>query len=208
MAEWNYEKNGNLNPHELTAFSSKKVWWLCDKGHEWEARIRDRVGGSRCPYCAGSLPIPGHTDLATIHPRIAREWHPTKNGNLKPCDVTFKSGKKVWWLCSKGHEWQATVASRNKGNGCPYCSGRYAIKGENDLQTVNSRLANEWNYEKNQGITPMDVLPNSEKKVWWKCSKGHEWESTVAHRNNGRGCPECAKERRKKKSVSDDSEKT
>ena len=91
------------------------------------------------------------------------------------------------------------VSSRNKGACCPYCSGRYAIKGENDLQTVNPSLAKEWNYEKNDGLTPMDVLPNSNKKVWWKCSEGHEWQSTINHRNNGRGCPICAKEKRKKK---------
>jgi hypothetical protein len=30
----------------------------------------------------------------------------------------------------------------------------------------NPILAKEWNYDKNKELTPMDVLPNSEKKVW------------------------------------------
>ena len=110
---------------------------------------------------------------------------------------TGGSEKKVWWKCSKGHEWKATIVNRNKGRNCPYCSNRKVLKGYNDLQTVNLKLANEWNYEKNNGLTPFDVLPNSDKKVWWKCEKGHEWQARIADRNNGRGCLECYKDRRK-----------
>ena len=106
------------------------------------------------------------------------------------------SGKKVWWKCDKGHEWQATMSSRNQGHGCPYCSGQKVIKGENDLQTVNPTLAKEWNYEKNNGLTPADVTPSNDKKVWWKCKKGHEWQATISNRNSGNGCPVCNSERK------------
>ena len=122
MAEWNYEKNGDLNPLEIKGSSSLKVWWKCEKGHEWAARIRDRIDGSRCPYCAGTLPIPGITDLATTHPHLAKEWHPTKNGTLTPFDVIAGSDKKVWWMCEKGHEWEAHVKRRSRGTGCPICN--------------------------------------------------------------------------------------
>ena len=50
----------------------------------------------------------------------------------------------------------------------------------------------EYNYEKNKDIKPTDVLCGSNKKVWWKCRNGHEWESTVNNRARGRGCPICA----------------
>ena len=131
--------------------------------------------------------------MLTINPTLAKEWNHEKNDKLTPSDVMPNSNKKVWWKCSNGHEWQAMVSSRNKGACCPYCSGRNAIKGENDLQTVNPTLAKEWNYEKNNGLTPMDVLPNSGKNVWWKCSEGHEWQARIADRNKGRGCPICRK---------------
>lgn len=75
------------------------------------------------------------------------------------------SNKTAYWKCYRGHEWQAPIDSRNRGNGCLYCSGRCAVKGENDLQTVNPKLASEWNYDKNNGLTPMDVTSNSNKKV-------------------------------------------
>ena len=195
--EWNYEKNGKLKPESFTANSNKKVWWKCSKGHEWQAIIANRNKGIGCPYCSGRYVIKGETDLQTINPTLAKEWNYEKNNGLRPDAFTVSSGQKVWWRCSKDHEWQAAIAHRNNGRGCPYCSGRYVIKGENDLQTVNPILSKEWNYEKNNGLTPVDVMPNSGKKVWWKCSNGHEWQAKIDHRNKGTGCQQCAREKRK-----------
>ena len=192
MAEWDWEKN-EKSPDQFTLGSNQKVWWKCEKGHEWEARINSRSDGNGCPYCSGRYAIKGENDLQTVNPDLAKEWNYEKNNGLMPNDVLPSSNKKVWWKCDKGHEWQSTIANRTDGHGCPYCSGRFVIKGENDLQTVNPDLAKEWNYEKNNELTPSDFLPNSNKKVWWKCSKGHEWQSTINNRNKGRGCPKCAK---------------
>ncbi len=196
--EWNYEKNGNLKPEHFTANSNKKVWWKCSKGHEWQSKISHRNNGSGCPYCADQKVLKGYNDLKTLNPILAKEWDYDKNDELTPDTVALGSTKKVWWKCNKGHEWQAAINNRSKGRGCPFCSGRYAIKGENDLQTINPTLANEWNYENNNGLTPADVLPNSDKKVWWTCSKGHEWQATIGSRNKGSGCPHCAREKRRK----------
>ena len=194
--EWNYEKNGNLKPEHFASNSNKKVWWKCNKGHEWQANIDSRTRGNGCPYCSGKYTVKGENDLQTINPVLAKEWNYEKNDGLSPEDVTPHSGKKVWWKCNKGHEWQAKVYHRNNGSGCPYCSGRYAVKGENDLQTVNPVLAKEWNYEKNDGLSPADVTPNSHKTVWWKCSEGHEWQATIGNRHRGSSCPKCYKERK------------
>ena len=68
------------------------------------------------------------------NPTLANEWNYEKNNGLTPADVMPNSDKKVWWKCKNGHEWQAMIGNRHRGNGCPYCSGRYAIKDENDLQ--------------------------------------------------------------------------
>jgi DNA-directed RNA polymerase subunit RPC12/RpoP len=104
--------------------------------------------------------------------------------------------KKVWWQCNEGHKWQSTISHRAQGSGCPYCSVLYVIKGKTDLQTVNPRLAKEWDYEKNNELTPADVSPNSDKKVWWECIKGHKWQAKIGHRNHGSGCPYCSKRRK------------
>jgi DNA-directed RNA polymerase subunit RPC12/RpoP len=112
--------------------------------------------------------------------------------------VTHGSNKKVWWKCKKGHEWQSMILSRSKGNGCPYCSGRYSVVGETDLCTTHPQLIEEWNYEKNAGISPTDLTKGSGKKIWWKCQTcGHEWVSAIKDRSNGHGCPKCARKRPK-----------
>lgn len=81
--------------------------------------------------------------------RLMAEWNFEKNTDLILERLTIGSGKKVWWKCTKGHEWQAVIRDRSRSNGCPYCYGRHILKGENDLQTINPSLALEWNYEKN-----------------------------------------------------------
>ncbi len=196
--DWNYEKNNGLDPVNVTPDSNKKVWWKCSKGHEWQAKIAHRNNGSGCPYCSGRYAIKGENDLQTVNSALAEEWNHEKNDDLKPDSFTVNSGQIVWWKCTQGHEWQARIADRNRGRGCPYCSGRYAIKGKSDLQTVNPTLANEWNYEKNNGLTPEDVMLNSRQKVWWKCSQRHEWQARIYDRNRGRGCPECYEDRKNK----------
>jgi hypothetical protein len=141
--------------------------------------------------------LKGYNDLQAVNPSLTKEWNYEKNNGLTPVDVTPNSHKKVWWKCSNGHEWQAAIADRNGGRGCPYCAGKKVLKGYNDLQTAYPTLANEWNYEKNNGLTPAEVTPNSHLKAWWKCSQGHEWQALISNRHKGNGCPQCAREKRK-----------
>jgi hypothetical protein len=124
--EWHPEKNGDLTPQMVTAGSNKTVWWICNKGHEYQMMIGHRTGKDRgCPYCAGRKVLAGFNDLATKFPMIAAEWHPTLNGDLTPQMVTIGSNKKVWWQCVEGHVWKAAIYSRTgKGKcGCPVCAG-------------------------------------------------------------------------------------
>jgi len=136
-----------------------------------------------CPYCSAQLATKEH-NLQIINPSLVKEWHPAKNGTLTPTDVTPVSGKKVWWICDKGHEWEAAISNRTNGGGCPYCSGRKPCK-DNCLQTVNPSLAKEWHPSKNGSLTPRDVVSHSTKRVWWICNRGHEWEAVVNNRSNG-----------------------
>ena len=194
--EWNYEKNGNLKPQDFTSNSSKKVWWRCSKGHEWEATIGNRNQGRGCPICSNRITVPGLNDLSSTNPTLAKEWNYEKNGDLKPRDFTSNNGKKVWWRCSKGHEWEATIVSRNKGVGCPFCSGRNAIAGVNDLATIKKSLLKQWDYEKNGSLKPTDITANSGKKVWWNCPSGHKWQSAPhdLHHSSVR-CPYCTRKK-------------
>lgn len=195
--EWYTSKNGDLKFSEMTFSSGRKVWWICDKGHEWEARIADRTNNHGCPYCAGRKVLSEINDLQTLFPLIAEQWNYQKNLGLSPNCVTAKSHKKVWWICDKGHEWESTVKNRTLNeSACPYCSGKRAITGENDIATRFPNLMREWNYERNIGIDPSQQLQYSNRKVWWIGSCGHEWQDTITHRTQGRGCPVCNKQNR------------
>lgn len=127
--EWHPTKNGDLTPHEVTCGCTKKVWWKCHTcGYEWYAKISNRAILDRgCPCCSNHVVVKGINDLSTTHPDIAKDWHPTKNGNLTAFDVSYGQGKKVWWMCSQGHEYKATINHRTGADGtkCPICySGR------------------------------------------------------------------------------------
>jgi hypothetical protein len=195
--EWHSTKNAPLTPRHVTAGSNEKVWWFCRKGHEWQAQInvRNRVGCG-CPYCARKKACQDNC-LLTDNPKLAGEWHPIKNAPFTPKDVISGSDKKFWWLCRKGHEWVAPILSRNRGSGCPYCARKRLCK-DNCLQTVNPKLAREWHPTRNAPLTPKDVLVGTWQKAWWVCSKGHEWNTHIASRNMGSGCPYCAGRRASK----------
>jgi len=192
--DWHPSKNGSLSPDEVLPSSPQKVWWKCSKGHSWEAGIAYRGRGRGCPYCDGKK-VSDDNCLSNLKPEIAKEWHPTKNGNLSPKVITPHSQKKVWWQCGKGHEWQSSVGYRTKGYGCPYCSGRRVCK-ENSLETLNPKLAAEWHPSKNKDLHSTEVSPISKKKVWWQCTNGHEWKAVVADRNAGEPCRKCQKKQR------------
>lgn len=131
LTQWDYMRNLPLSPDALSHGSHKKVWWVCDKKHHWRATVHNRTSNhSGCPICAGKIPLPGETDLAAQFPRIAAEWHPTKNGSLTPRQVMPGSHRKVWWKCSQGHEWQAEIRARISGSGCPLCTGKTSLRSE------------------------------------------------------------------------------
>jgi hypothetical protein len=190
--EWHPTKNAPLAPKDVVAGSNKKFWWQCEKGHEWIVASGHRhYRGTRCPYCAGNRATKENC-LKTKQPALARQWHPSRNAGLTPKDVTAGAKRKAWWLCEKAHEWQAAIYSRTAGSGCPYCAGHIVTK-DNCLQTTHPGLAGEWHSKKNAPLTPKDVVPGSNKNVWWRCPKGHEWKTKICHRSGvGSGCPYCA----------------
>ena len=122
--EWDKEKNRDKQPRDYTAHSDQYAWWLCSTcGHSWSAKIGNRTSlGRGCPLCSNNIVVTGKNDLATTHPYLSMEWHPTKNNQLTPEDVTYGSGKKIWWLCPNNHEYDATILHRAHGTECPKCN--------------------------------------------------------------------------------------
>jgi len=194
--EWHPTLNEDLTPQMVSAGSNKKVWWLCEKKHEWQAAIDGRNSGANCPFCANKIIIAGENDLETTNPDLARQWHPTKNAPLTPKEVFPGSSRKVWWICEKKHEWQALISSRNDGAGCPVCASKIIIPGENDLASQYPDIAAQWHPTKNGELSPAAVAPCSNRHVWWICEKGHEYPMMIIQRTTRLcSCPYCCGKR-------------
>jgi len=216
MEEWDYELNNKLDlyPDNITVGSHKKVYWKCrDCGNVWEAVVKSRTRkdgkATGCPECRRkklseyhSTPIVGINDFESNYPELVKEWNYYKNKDLKPSQFLKKSRYKVWWKCSIcGNEYKTSIQAKTiSGIGCPICSRKRTgdlnakpIQGKNDFETLHPELLREWNYNKNTNL-PSTYLAMSNKKVWWKCEYGHEWEASIVNRVKGRNCPVCKKE--------------
>ncbi len=184
LIHWNYAKNNN-QPEKFSNGSSHTAHWICEHGHEWITPIKNKKG---CPYCSNKLVGYGN-DLESVYPEAAKEWHPSKNNGLLPSQVTFKATTQVWWQCQYGHEWKADVRRFHKGYGCPFCSTK-KTSAEQSIAANQPDYLKEWHPSKNT-LDPFSISQGSKKKVWWICSKGHEWQSSVRNRSQGSCCPRC-----------------
>lgn len=194
--QWHPSKNGRATPYNTGPNSGKKIWWKCPKGddHEWKASVNNRNRGLGCPVCSNQKIVLSNC-LATLHPDLAAEWHPSKNGHLTPYDIGAGSGKKIWWKCSKGddHEWKSTAVARTgRSKACPICIGRKVVNS-NSFLTLYPELAKQLHPTKNGKKDLSRFRPFSNTRVWWKCPKGddHEWKTSFNMRVQGTGCPKC-----------------
>lgn len=196
--EWHPDLNGDVRPSDITFGSEFAAWWRCPKGHVWQAAVGNRarlgVGCQLCGWKRGALlrktPPPGRS-LGELYPELAKEWHPTRNGNLLPEMINPGCEDYVWWLCVCGHSWRIKPSHRTqRGSGCPACANK-AVTQYNSLAALRPDLAVEWHRTKNGHVTPKQVVPGAEVRVWWKCESGHEWEALVYSRSSGTGCPVC-----------------
>ena len=92
--QWHPTRNGALRREDVVAGSHRRVWWQCPKGsdHEWEAAVVQRSSGYGCPFCRGTR-VSRTNSLAARFSAVARQWHPTKNGKLRPDAVVWASDK-------------------------------------------------------------------------------------------------------------------
>ncbi len=201
---WDYDKNKNIKPTELTHGSTKYVWWKCEQGHSWKKTVMGQLRTGKCPVCTYTMLVPGINDLSVSNPELVKEWDEEKNEDLTPRDVLKRSTKKVWWkCCSCGNEWEARIDLRIRGTGCPACGYSKKVQATRAKNTVKNKLnltdhfpeiAKEWDYSKNEGMTPDSISYGANYKAWWICPKGHSYQAWISDRTGRRktGCPECS----------------
>lgn len=195
-----FSDRNTQDPHEIGVKSKKKFWWVCDKGHEWDATPFSRtipkkrssgsaIGG--CPYCLGKRVLAGFNDVATTDPELVEDW--SEDNELYPQELTRGSRKKIQWKCHVcSHEWTTELKNRTVlGRKCPACSGKRINPGFNDMLTVHPELEQMWDYDKNS-VDPRTVASTNVKdEYFWKCEKGHSFSSTPGNMAKYHRCKIC-----------------
>ncbi len=183
-------------PDTVFSGSPRKVWWHCPKcQQEYQATISNRTKHkSNCPFCA-NLRAYEKNCLAVLRPEIAAQWHPELNFPLTPYDVVPGSEKEVYWACSEGHVWKAAICSRTnpRESRCPICHPRTVTRC-GPMRPMDPALVQIWHPTKNLPVMPSEIACQSNKKFWWKCEKGHEWQCDPSHLNKLvplKRCPYC-----------------
>lgn len=202
--QWHPTKN-IMSPDTINTGNNYKAFWICPKCHkEYQATVNNRAKHkSNCPFCYNRQARP--YNLLSYHsPEISKEWNYKKNNNLTPDQVTYSSKKKVWWICKNGHEWEQRIDSRARyqNSQCPICKQK-ALLEKNSFAVKYPELCSLWNEQKNAGQTPYDFSYASNKVVWWKCDKNHEWQMSFNHMKNIKSeqkCPYCRKDNQSPKS--------
>lgn len=188
---WNFHRN-NISPKSIGVKSKTKVWWKCDKGHEWKFSPY-RQNNDKCPVCNNVIIIPNINSFGIINNHLLKEWNYSKN-IIDPYTVFPFARTKVWWICKNKHTWKAAIYDRaKKKRGCPYCSNRYVLEGYNDLLTKYPELSKQWDYKKND-ILPQEVFYSSQNKYWWICDLDHSYCASPKNRTKRKsGCPHCSR---------------
>lgn len=187
-----WSTQNTVNPQDITSSYSKKLWWKCAKGHEYETKLAYRLRGTACPYCNGNKILVGFNDAETLYPQLVKEVSPNSPISLQ--EVGKGSAAKLLWRCQSGHEWEATVPSRMRGRNCPICSNKKVVEGLNDFATLYPNLVQQWHHSNSKN--PQDVSKGSDYRATWVCPKNssHIYTATVYKRTrdkNPTGCPYC-----------------
>lgn len=159
----------------------------CPAGHMIKLRWNDFQQGHRCAGCAGL----GRVDVPEFVETVG------KLGYIVVDMSGFRNNKSPMLLeCPQGHSWRTSTSVFCKGHRCPVCAGN-TVSEKNRLPRVFPSLVEEWDYEKNEPLTPDEVAFGSIIKVWWKCSRcSHQWKVSPNSRTSGsHGCPRCSKGR-------------
>ena len=207
----NYNRGKNPIPASgIGKATRKKVKWKCadPKHSSWlasPAAVTWKCSG--CPTCHNRRIESGVNDILTLFPNVCKDWDFEKN-TIDVQSIAPGSNMEVWWKCSRcGREWKQSPAGKINTKridvaGCADCR-------KNDTMTINQSLEDwcvknnrldileEYNRAENE-LPASRISKCTNKKVKWKCKKGHIWDSPPNNRTNPkklRGCPVCGHRR-------------
>ncbi|MFG2162852.1 zinc-ribbon domain-containing protein [Streptomyces olivaceus] len=203
--DWDTAGNGGIGASQVAWRSSLLAAWRCHRcGFCGENTVAGRVqiflrrgpgfGCRRCSIERRDRPEPGRS-LAEVRPDVAAQFHVELNAPLAATDLTFGSDRKVYWHCAAGlgHAPYLQSVSNRRKSGCPACVNR-VVTETNSLLAVSPQIAAQWHPGMNGSVGPGDVVAGSNRRVWWRCARGHEWQAQVSTRVAQRtGCGLCCR---------------
>ena len=98
VSEWS-EKNLTLTPDDITVGSNKKVWWRGASDHEWQASVKARSNGEKCPICSGARVIAGINDLATLEPLLVYQAYTLHLKLLQYTHIGIIDNSRYGFIC-------------------------------------------------------------------------------------------------------------
>ena len=180
------KKRNGLCISEKYKNSKTKIKWQCSEGHQWEAIFHSIRSGKWCPECGRQKTILANT-YSIYNAQILAKAH---NGKCLSIDY-INSSKKLMWECSEGHKWEANYNSVQSGSWCPECGRiKSGIVRRNSIEDA-QKLAKE-----RGGKCLSKIYIGTTKKLLWKCSEGHKWESAYTNIQSGSWCPLCDRQKK------------
>ena len=201
-----YWSSKNLfNPRTVFKSSSKKYWFNCECGHDFEPALSNISDLGWCPYCSNPPKKLCESNECSVcfeksfaSNDKAKYWS-DKNEN-SPRDIFKSSNTKYWFKCECGHDFDATLNKIILGRWCPYCSN--PPKKLCDLNEctncfeksfASSDKVKYWS-DKNL-FNPRNVFKVTGKKYWFNCQCGHVFECGLDCVKIGNWCPYCSNQK-------------
>ena len=213
---WHPTLNGDVKPDDIAIRSRRKCWFKCpDCPHDFKKSLDSMAKGSWCPYCANKKLCGDEKCIYcfeksfALNP-MAEHWHPTKNGDLNPINLTRRSTKKCWFKCPNcPHDFEKMISNikiikgSKKLSWCPYCNGgdsqyKKLCGSENcdycfEKSFASNPMAKYWHPTKNGDLKPINITRRSGRKCWFKCPDcNHDFENSPDNTYKGSSrCPYC-----------------
>jgi hypothetical protein len=184
---------------------------ICSIHGPWKVSYSNHAKGRGCPSCRHKgrswVNADGSNSMAVTHPNLAKELHPSKNGEITPENITAGSNRKLWWLCNKcGREWDAVVHSRKSAKiydgGCKHCTRTKKLKISKKtrvpkitkpMRITHPEISKEFHPTKNPNYSIDLPSPKGTEKVWWICSNcDNEFQQIFRGRKFGYPCKACS----------------
>ena len=157
---------------EVYTNTREKLLSECAQGHKWKATYGNVSQSSWCPYCSG-MAKKSIEDMRSLA---------KKYGGKCLSDEYVDNKSVLFWECACGFQWLAKPNSIQQGSWCPRCAGNLK-KTTEDMKALASKRG---------GKCLSETYINSQTKLLWECSEGHQWEALLNTIQRGSWCPECA----------------